>query len=103
MDLPDSQRSKRILNIGCGAKKISDALNVDISASVNPDLVLNLNQRPWPLPDDQFDVVIANDVIEHLDDVIGTMEEIHRVSRKAAVVKVTVPHFSSSNAFTDPT
>ncbi|MGH7282615.1 MAG: hypothetical protein ACRELY_13900 [Polyangiaceae bacterium] len=46
---------------------------------------------------------MAHDVVEHLDDVIGTMEEVHRVCRRGASVKITVPHFSSSNAFTDPT
>src|SRR5690606_13112739 len=57
----------------------------------------------WPLPSDQFTEVLAHDVIEHLDDVVATMEEIHRVSRDGAVVRITLPHFSSSNAFTDPT
>jgi hypothetical protein len=31
------------------------------------------------------------------------MEEIHRVAADGAVVKITVPHFSCANAFTDPT
>jgi len=31
------------------------------------------------------------------------MEEIHRVSRNGAIVKITVPHFSCANAFRDPT
>jgi hypothetical protein len=31
------------------------------------------------------------------------MEEIHRVSTDDAIVHITVPHFSSSNTFTDPT
>jgi hypothetical protein len=31
------------------------------------------------------------------------MEEIHRVCRDGAVVRITVPHYSCCNAFTDPT
>lgn len=42
-------------------------------------------------------------MIEHLDDVIVALEEIHRISRNGAVVQLTVPHFSSSNTFTDIT
>ena len=42
-------------------------------------------------------------MIEHLDNVVGALEEIHRVCRPNAVIHVTVPHFSSANAFTDPT
>ena len=45
----------------------------------------------------------AQDVIEHLSDTIRVMEEIHRISRNGARVHITVPHFSSANAYTDPT
>jgi SAM-dependent methyltransferase len=79
------------------------AVNVDLRASTRPDVVHDLNLRPWPFDDNAFDEVVAYDVIEHLDDVVATMEEIHRVSAAGGVVKVTVPHFSSSNAFTDIT
>ena len=57
----------------------------------------------WPLPDDHFKTVFAYDVLEHLDDLVATMEDIHRVCQPGAVLTVTVPHFSCANAFTDPT
>jgi hypothetical protein len=95
------QKSK--LNLGCGNKHIPDAVNLDVTADTSPDVVHDLNQRPWPFPDNSFEEVSASDVIEHLDDVIGSMEEIHRICQDKAVVKITVPHFSSGNAFTDPT
>jgi hypothetical protein len=47
--------------------------------------------------------VLAYDVIEHLDNVIAVMEEIHRVSAASAIVRITLPHFSCANAFADPT
>jgi hypothetical protein len=31
------------------------------------------------------------------------MEELHRICRAGASIEITVPHFSSGNAFTDPT
>jgi hypothetical protein len=31
------------------------------------------------------------------------MEELHRVCRDGAVIKITTPHFSAANSFTDPT
>ena len=94
---------RRILHLGSGLKPIPGAVNVDLCASTRPDVVHDLNVRPWPFEQNAFDEVAAYDVIEHLDDVVATMEEIHRVSADGAVVKVTVPHFSSSNAFTDIT
>jgi SAM-dependent methyltransferase len=91
------------LNLGCGRKKIAHAVNVDLTARTSPDVVHDLNVRPWPFADGTFAEVLAYDVIEHLDSVVATMEEIHRVCLPGAVVRITVPHFSSANAFTDVT
>ena len=93
----------KTLVLGSGTKKVSGAVHVDIVADTTPDVVHDLNIVPWPLPDSVFTLVIASDVIEHLDDVIRTFEEIHRVCAPGATVRITVPHFSSANAFTDPT
>lgn len=93
----------KILNIGCGRKRIDGAVNLDISEGVGADVVHDLNRFPWPLPSDHFREVLAYDVIEHLPDVVPVMEEIYRVCRAGAHVHITVPHFSSANAFTDPT
>lgn len=82
---------------------MDDAVNVDSVASTNPDIVHDLNIRPWPFAQDRFRAVHLYDVLEHLDNVVTTLEEIHRVSRNGAHVFITVPHFSSSNTFSDPT
>jgi len=102
-DLPVELRGREVLNLGCGRKHVEGAINLDITTATNPDMVHDLNRRPWPLPADHFREVIANDVIEHLEEVLATFEEIHRVCRDGAVVRVAVPHFSSGNAYTDPT
>jgi predicted SAM-dependent methyltransferase len=94
---------KTVLNLGSGNKSFADSINVDVTARTNPDVVHDLNQTPWPFSDHSFAAVRAYDVIEHLDNVPATMEEIHRVCRAGAAVEITVPHFSSGNAFTDPT
>jgi SAM-dependent methyltransferase len=91
------------LNLGCGRRPIPGAVNLDITADTNPDVVHNLDEFPWPFPNDRFDAVVAMDVIEHLDNVILAMAEIHRICRNGARVRIAVPHFSCSNAFTDPT
>ena len=92
-----------ILNLGSGRKLMNGAVNLDISAEVGADVVHDLANMPWPLPSNQFREVHAYDVIEHLEDVPRVMEEIHRICRPGARVHITVPHFSSGNAFTDPT
>jgi hypothetical protein len=92
-----------VLHLGSGRKYNPEAVNVDLVPETNPDLVHDLNRMPWPLPDGQFREVQAYDVIEHLDDVVKVMEEIHRVCAPGAGVRITVPHFSCANAFTDIT
>ena len=92
-----------ILNLGCGRKKMDAAVNVDVSPHVGADVVHDLARMPWPLPSDAFARVYAFDVVEHLENVPAVMEEIHRVSVPGARVHITVPHFSSANAYTDPT
>ena len=100
---PPAALHSRILNLGCGRKPLADAVNLDCSPCVSPDIVHDLNARPWPFPDGWFEQVHALDVIEHLEDVPATMEELHRICRHGAAIEISVPHFSSANAFMDPT
>ena len=92
-----------ILHLGAGQRKIRGAFTVDINPRTNPSLTWDLNQLPYPLPDDQFDVIVCHHVLEHLDNVLGVMEEIHRVGRAGARVFIRTPHFSSWQFYTDPT
>ncbi len=93
----------RLLNLGSGKKYVQGATNVDITVATNPDVVHDLNCIPWPFPDSHFTEVLAHDVLEHLTDLVAVMEEIHRVCEDGAVVRITTPHFSSSNSYTDLT
>lgn len=95
--------ARTILHLGSGMKSHSNAVNLDIVPDTNPDIIHDLDKMPWPVPKDHFREVWAYDVIEHLDDIVKIMEEINRVCADGAIVKVTVPHFSCVNAFTDPT
>jgi hypothetical protein len=100
---PDAAALSTVLNLGCGRKHLPEAINVDRTSLTNPDVVHDLDLRPWPFADNHFRRVYAYDVIEHLLDVVATMEEVHRICCDGAAVEITVPHFSSANAFTDPT
>jgi SAM-dependent methyltransferase len=101
--LSSDLRGREKLNLGCGLKHLPDAVNLDITPETQPDVVHDLNRLPWPFANEQFREIQAFDCLEHLDDFIAVMEEIHRVCRDGAVVRLTVPHFSCANAFTDPT
>ncbi len=56
----------KILKLGCGNKKIPNAVNVDIDKKFRPDVVFDLNKKWTFAKKNEFDVVIANHIIEHL-------------------------------------
>jgi SAM-dependent methyltransferase len=98
----DNPRYK-ILDVGCGPTKREHSIGIDKVASSAADVLHDLNQFPYPFSDNSFEKIFADNVIEHLDDVIKVMIELHRIAMPDAVVSITVPFFAHRNAFTDPT
>ena len=45
-----------------------------------------------PFKADLFDVVVMNDVLEHVGDELGTLNEMFRILRPGGIVILTVPH-----------
>jgi predicted SAM-dependent methyltransferase len=69
-----TEKSKRIVDLGCGRRKTPDSVGVDGYARPDVDIVADLNQSPWPLDENAFDVVVANHIIEHMADVVTFKE-----------------------------
>jgi len=92
------------INLGCGSNFISkDILRVDVNPSAHPDILHDLNSFPYPFNDNEFEVIYCYDILEHLDDIVKVMLEIHRIAKPCAAVHITVPHFSCANAYVDVT
>ncbi len=101
MSEPGNRRTA--LEIGAGAvPHVPHAIRLDLARACRPDVVADAN-RTLPFRNDSFAIVGAYDVLEHVDDLVRVVEEIHRVLRPGGVLQVTTPHFSSANAYTDPT
>lgn len=92
----------KILELGCGASKTPGAVGVDRVAGPGVDVVHDLRQFPWPFPDNTFDEIRLFHVLEHLNDVVQSIEEVHRISRPGAKAIIWTPHYSSMNSWTDP-
>lgn len=107
VDMPDEDREPKRLNLGCGLKKFDGYLNVDKNSFVNPDQVVDLNITPWPWKDNEFQHIVAKDVLEHLgnngDDFIKIIKEMYRVSENGAIWEIQVPHWRCDIAYDDPT
>jgi SAM-dependent methyltransferase len=93
----------KILDIGCGINKITDAIGIDSNPNSAADIIYDLNEFPYPFSENTFDKIYCIDVLEHLNDIIKVMEEIHRISNPGAEIFIRVPHFSSTHSYGDPT
>lgn len=91
------------LNIGCGYLQRDGWINLDLVPLAGVDVVWDLANTPWPFDDESVQEIYAKDVIEHLPSLTRVMTEIHRVLAPGGSVEIRVPHFTSKDAFGDPT
>ncbi len=95
--------SRQILDVGCGINKYPGSTGIDRLPGTAADVVHDLDQFPWPLDDSSFDELRMIHVIEHVGNVIRTMEELHRLGRNGARVIIITPHYTDFSSFCDPT
>jgi len=84
------QPSSNKLHFGCGTRKIPGWLNVDVTDS---EADLDLTRR-LPFPDQSFDAIVSQHVIEHLDlreELIPLLKELRRVARPNAEIWLDCP------------
>ena len=91
------------LDLGCGLNKLESSFGVDSSKYCSPDLVHDVDNLPLPLEDNTFDLVYADQFLEHLDNIPFVLSEVHRVLKNGGLLIARVPYFRSSYACIDPT
>ncbi len=102
--LKDSHSGRmRILDVGCGIHKQPGAIGIDRNPASRADVLADLDRFPYPFADSSFDRLTAIHVIEHVNDVIRTMEEFHRLVRAGGTVRIETPHYTDFSSFCDPT
>ncbi|MFM9829162.1 MAG: methyltransferase domain-containing protein [Sphingomonas sp.] len=92
----------RVLDVGCGPSKMPGAIGVDRFDLPGVDVVCDLNER-WPFEDARFGHIIFRHSIVHLRSLEAALREARRVCQTGGRIEIISPHFSSDNAFTDPT
>ncbi len=99
-------QNPRILDVGCGTganlemlANFGEAEGVDVSDEAlefcrlkNLKATKGLAEK-LPFADESFDVVTALDVVEHLDDDIAGLKEMHRVLKSGGRTLIFVPAF----------
>ena len=74
---------KRVSDIGCGHNKLKGATGLDQNAYDDVNIVANL-EGPLPVPDVDFDLVFANQALEHVRELTPLLMEIHCVLKPGA-------------------
>ena len=102
------------LNLGSGKDWRKDCINADIQASKKPDWVLDITRVPWgktietrlgkfKVQCGMFQEIIANDVLEHIPDLVTAMTNCRDLLCKGGQMHIHVPYDLSLGAWQDPT
>ena len=82
----------RKLNLGAGSGPIAGWLNTDVNV-YHPEVTFLDAARHFPIPDESFDYVFAEHLIEHLslDAALRMLRESHRILRSGGRIRLATP------------
>jgi len=94
----------KIIDIGCGRKKIPGSIGIDFSDYAEVDIKLDLNTSDLPFDDDSVDFVHSSHCLEHLslDGFLNMIRESYRVCKPEGTIFVAVPYFHTGANFANP-
>jgi len=103
MTSPVESRSPepRKLNVGCGKDIRPGWVNLDL-IDYGGNQITDLNQYPWPFPENHFDHVLCSHVLEHMNNFNAVVTELYRVAKPNATIEVRVPFFLSTKYYSEP-
>lgn len=95
------QNSGLTLNLGSGKDRRADCVNADIRSDVGADWVVDIG-APMQI-DRQFSKIIANDVLEHIPNLVQAMTNCRDLLEMDGEMHIHVPYDLSHGAWQDPT
>lgn len=93
----------KILDVGCGVNKHRGAIGLDNNPRTNADVIHDLGKIPYPFPDNEFDLIVSNHVVEHVPDVMAFVSELYRIAKPGGKIRLLTPHYTNPDWATDPT
>ncbi len=91
------------LNLGGGKKRYKGFINVDKQPLPETDITWDLESTPMPFKENSVSEAICEHIFEHITNFVSLMEDLHRICKHGALVRVMVPYFRYEGAFRDPT
>ncbi len=93
-----------ILDLGCGPfGKKEGSIGLDINSAPHVDVVHDLDIYPYPFDDDSFSHIEMSHIIEHIRTPARAMDEIRRIARPGASIRIVTPHYTSQLSYGDLT
>jgi SAM-dependent methyltransferase len=102
------------LNLGSGKDWRKDSINADIQPEKKPDWIMDICKVPWgntidtrlgrfTVQEGMFGTIIANDVLEHIPDLVTAMTNCKQLLKSGGEMHIHVPYDLSYGAWQDPT
>ena len=92
----------KTLDLGCGPHgKKEGSIGLDMRPAPHVDVVHDLNVYPYPFPSDEFDWIEMSHIIEHVAKPLHLMNEVHRIAKNGAMIRIITPHYSSQLSYGD--
>lgn len=91
------------LNLGCGQDIKQGWVNLDSIKLGGVDVVWDIEKLPLPFKDEEFEEILAQDILEHTSNFISILKDLHRILKPRGKLSIRVPHFTSVDNFADPT
>jgi predicted SAM-dependent methyltransferase len=87
------------INLGTGPDHRAGWVNLDIDEAHGPDVVWDLNRRPYPFEDGSAHHIYAGQVLEHLSiHTVEFLQETYRVLDSDGILEIVLPNmFSARN------
>jgi SAM-dependent methyltransferase len=91
------------IDLGSGPRPRDGFYALDHLELEGIDIVADLNRPLELLPDNCAEHVFSSHALEHVENLLPLLGEIHRITRPGGLVEFVVPHFSNPYYYSDPT
>jgi hypothetical protein len=99
---PDKDNLIKI-DLGCGSNKKEGYYGIDRLNLEGVDYVADIEEGLDMIPDHSVDEYFTSHFLEHTENFVFVMKEIHRTLKIDGMVKIIVPHFSNPYFYSDYT
>lgn len=84
---------RRVLNLGCGSSTYpaKNVIDLDMYPHKGIDVVHDLSKTPLPFKDNEFDLIVANHILEHVPDWWECFVELSRIVKVGGIIEIWLP------------